>query len=545
MVLFTKHFIKHHKLLLFFVSMLAFQNCTPFKTADIDSVSPGQEVKQSFDSLISNLPPNNGEQNFGDGFISSQVFDSELKISTQARFAGAVSSLQYRGKEYVNIDDHGRQIQSASSYDGLGECLNPTEAGSSPDGTGMTSTSFLKGYQAIGNELKTVTQMAYWLSANQPYQVPGGCSPAKPNIKSAQNTTDISNDYLYKQVSIGYQDLPNVISYLVTFHTNEAHDNATFEALAGYMTSEFSNFWSLDVKLNNLQSLSKQSGEQHLPVILSTQDNNHAIGVYSPDLPMVTYPAYGYGRFDYSMHNTMKFNAVYRLNNVSAGDHNFKQFIIVGTLTEVQASMFALNKKFFPDRPINGGRGPWINQGSCSKACDGGTVTQVRSCNNPVPSNGGAPCSGASSQVIACNTHSCSAPAPLESYPMIPVYRFFHSLYGHFISLSYTEGTQAGYQFEFMPFKIFDASVTDPKAVFIYRCFIKDNLHHFVSLDPQCEGQMQEGHFGKLYSVKAKNLVPVYRLYNKQTRDHLVTVIFDETKNTDYQVEGVLGYAFP
>jgi hypothetical protein len=49
----------------------------------------------------------------------------------------------------------------------------------------------------------------------------------------------------------------------------------------------------------------------------------------------------------------------------------------------------------------NGGWGPYSTE--CSATCGGGT--QTRLCNNPMPANGGAPCSGASTQ--PCNTQPC------------------------------------------------------------------------------------------------------------------------------------------
>lgn len=50
--------------------------------------------------------------------------------------------------------------------------------------------------------------------------------------------------------------------------------------------------------------------------------------------------------------------------------------------------------------PVNGG---WTAWSACSASCNGGTRT--RSCNNPAPAFGGAPCSGADSE--ACNTQAC------------------------------------------------------------------------------------------------------------------------------------------
>ena len=50
--------------------------------------------------------------------------------------------------------------------------------------------------------------------------------------------------------------------------------------------------------------------------------------------------------------------------------------------------------------PINGGLSEWS---TCSKNCGGGT--QTRTCTNPVPQHGGAPCSGITART--CNTQAC------------------------------------------------------------------------------------------------------------------------------------------
>lgn len=57
--------------------------------------------------------------------------------------------------------------------------------------------------------------------------------------------------------------------------------------------------------------------------------------------------------------------------------------------------------------PVDGGFTDWKDEGICSKPCDGGLQQQSRTCTNPTPSHGGAPCSGALGQSVPCNTGSC------------------------------------------------------------------------------------------------------------------------------------------
>src|SRR5688572_13729752 len=104
---------------------------------------------------------------FGDSTIRAKAGDSEIVVTTTARVAGAIHSLTWGGKEFVDSFDHGRQIQSASNFDCgqafVPEVFNPTEAGSMADGRGATSTSKLLELSAKGNQLVTLNRMAFWL----------------------------------------------------------------------------------------------------------------------------------------------------------------------------------------------------------------------------------------------------------------------------------------------------------------------------------------------------------------------------------------------
>ncbi|HEU5406651.1 MAG TPA: hypothetical protein VFU48_02720 [Nitrospira sp.] len=79
-------------------------------------------------------------------------------------------------------------IQSASSFDGPGECFNPTQAGSRADGTDPTSSSVLIKNSTSGYVMRTVTNLAFWLLPGKPYGKPCG----ETQFTTAQNTTIVS-----------------------------------------------------------------------------------------------------------------------------------------------------------------------------------------------------------------------------------------------------------------------------------------------------------------------------------------------------------------
>src|ERR1700761_7197172 len=83
--------------------------------------------------------------------ISNGVLGHRLTLTSSAKYAGAIYSLKWNGVEFLNSGDHGRELQSAATFDGLGECYNPTEAGSSLDATRDTSTSKLLSFSTNGN----------------------------------------------------------------------------------------------------------------------------------------------------------------------------------------------------------------------------------------------------------------------------------------------------------------------------------------------------------------------------------------------------------
>ncbi len=270
----------------------------------------------------------------GDAVIRAPAGRSEIVITTTTRLAGAIDSLTWDGCEFINSTDHGRQLQSASSFDNTptanAETFNPTEAGSRRDHIGPTSTSRLRELSAAGNHLRTRTQMAFWLA-------PGERSEGQ----RARNTNTLSDYELTKDVRIGYECWPQALDYRVTFTvpTNAVHHTAQFEAVTGYMPPEFDTFWQFDPQSQELELLADGPGEIKHPVVLATADGKHAMGIFAPAqyAPHTTGPSYGRWRF--RTEQVVKWNCVFRVHDTQVlrtGDYSFRMLIPIGTRAEVE-----------------------------------------------------------------------------------------------------------------------------------------------------------------------------------------------------------------
>lgn len=283
--------------------------------------------------------------NTGDITLSQKVFDTDLVITAGKNFAGAISSIRFRGKEFIDAADNGREFQSAVSFDDMGECFNPTEAGSRDD-KGQKSSSVLKEASTHDNVLETTTQMAFWFPPNSPYSKPKATKQqgkdycgTRPDLLSSQNNTVLSQHILHKRVSIGRAGLPNVIDYQVQFHVPEAHQNATFVALSAHLPNAFNRFDFVDLSSGQL-ILSTGSGPQSLPVIASTADGNYALGIYSPMMP---HQNYSYGRFMFP--SISKLNCVFRERSIHLGNYDYHCMAVIGNREEVRQTIFALSKQ--------------------------------------------------------------------------------------------------------------------------------------------------------------------------------------------------------
>jgi hypothetical protein len=277
----------------------------------------------------------------GNATIRATAGPSEIVITTTSRVAGAIHSLTWNGREFIDSADHGRQLQSASNLDCgtpiTSETFNPTAAGSRRDGAGEKSSGRLLHRRVGPDSFQTTSQMAFWLA-------PGEKSGPNP----AKNTTVLSDHLLVKRVRMGYRNLPHVISYDVTFSlpVGERHTRAVFEALTGYMPPEFEKFLQFNPKTGELEPLSDGPGEVPRPAVLSLPGGSLAMGIYAPPQPMAGITGPTFGRWRFVPEKVVKWNCVFRLTDdrgIMPGEYSFRMFVIVGDLETVKLSLRALH----------------------------------------------------------------------------------------------------------------------------------------------------------------------------------------------------------
>lgn len=278
----------------------------------------------------------------GNAQLSIEVEGDPMTITTTSRLSGAVHSIRWRDAEFIDSHDHGRQLQSAFSFDGglegefWAERFNPTEAGSRRDGTGNTSSSRLLALESSPLELRTSTQLAFWLA------------PAEKSFgRNAINQTVLSDYILHKRIRLGAYFDPSIIEIDLTLQGPEKspHRYAQYEVLTGYMPPTFRKFWGINNKTKDLVPLSDGPGEQAHPVVFSTEDHQFAMGAIAIGQPnWITEPV-GYGRFRFDEEKVVKWNVVMRYRKSPSIDQpkaSFRVLVVLGRLEQVKSTILRL-----------------------------------------------------------------------------------------------------------------------------------------------------------------------------------------------------------
>ncbi|KAL5009904.1 hypothetical protein ScPMuIL_012209 [Solemya velum] len=271
-----------------------------------------------------------------------------LYLSASERMAGAVDSLVWNHKEFINAYDHGRELQMAINTDTFGECYNPTEAGGRDDGNTMGTKSRSQWVHVAGNVLQSEVLPSYWLRAEstQSHSSGGNCTRGSP----ALNTNDYYHYPMSKRVTIGCGGMQNCIEFISNFTIGgrwpEGFGYMQMESPTGYLAGDFTEKYSFNPETNQMIPY---ANNPHLPVALATTDGNYAMGAYAPgeqdtDVPM-TYWAINFPSGQWNA-ATNKWNIVFRKHRQEdPGPHSFvyRAYFCVGTLSDVRTCLATLH----------------------------------------------------------------------------------------------------------------------------------------------------------------------------------------------------------
>ncbi len=259
-----------------------------------------------------------------------------ISISLGAGYGGAISSLKWGNKEFVDSHDHGREIQSAVTYNRQSECDNPTEAGSSNDGTGYTSSSQIYSWSAANGILTSHSQMANWLA-------PGGFSI--PSNCYAVNSTPLSDTQLKKTVTIGAQGIPNLIKHSIQVIHPRGASSMNLEVVTAYMPQEFRTFYTYDPSTKALEYLSMPfspgwtaggytHGTSSLPIIAVSSDGYaFAMIPEEHDSPLFNNKNHAYY---FNSEAVGKWSCAFSSRvPIAAGIHSFTCYYAIGSLSDV------------------------------------------------------------------------------------------------------------------------------------------------------------------------------------------------------------------
>lgn len=304
----------------------------------------------------------------GDAETRGNFNGSDIVIKTTANLAGAIDSLTWKGKEFVNSTDHGRQIQTAWTVNNYGQCYNPTEAGSASDGLkDRPSSSILLEFRTANHGYYTKSRPAFWLDSGAyddscVWDLTSPNPPWRPG--NAANKTKVSNFILEKNVTIAYQNIDNVIEYIskISIPQDQNQDIPIRSMIlvnpAVYMPADFTVFYRYDLRTSSLSQAMPAYGYSPIPAILATADGNYAMGLFSPEIPWSGFPDKeqkdysGYGTLDWrSFGNTMLLTTRIPVTpagkqTFDPGTYTYRSYLIIGTLADVQNSMSRLYSNF-------------------------------------------------------------------------------------------------------------------------------------------------------------------------------------------------------
>ncbi len=284
-----------------------------------------------------------------------------ITLTSNLISGGAVSSWVWNNKEFVNMDDYGRLIQSSLSFQGQTSAL-PTEGGDKlgpgtyADNRYWHGSPLLSKSTTLSSAGKTQTTRAIPLEWHM--DVFGGATDKVVVYRDWYLGKNVTLDDTNIDLGASFNYLrPQIARYETVFYTSLELPGALIEIPTAYLEPEFSRFFTIDatepdlnLALDEITSTDFQASapSNHYQfnnpgaggVVLITSDLNYAMGVYGLS-PVNGGDASFFTLFDFTP-STTKLAANYGPATLTVGEHVFTTFIITGTLDDVRVAMRVL-----------------------------------------------------------------------------------------------------------------------------------------------------------------------------------------------------------
>jgi hypothetical protein len=307
-------------------------------------------------TMASLLPDSSGSLTAGDAVASSH----QVEIVTSSQYGGALSAVKYGGLNFVNNHDHGRQFQMATFHNDWGGCDNPTEAGSTQDGQGATSSTAL-GAISVASSSGTITTAAYpafWEQLGQSdYTCPGGYGAGQgaPAIAGSPND-GAATPYdpfiaFSKSISVNAGGDPNIVKYFENIVVSESLADMFVIGMYAAMEPEFTIIETYnpgDGSLSAVSTTAQGTGAGSGPLVYSTTDGNYAMSVVSGDSrgpkgaakPPTYWVQLAWPNTPGDPeNNTSVQQVVFDFTNAVPGNYKTTMYLIIGSHTLVQARL--------------------------------------------------------------------------------------------------------------------------------------------------------------------------------------------------------------
>ncbi|XP_071178720.1 uncharacterized protein [Mytilus edulis] len=266
-----------------------------------------------------------------------------IYIGSSTRTGGAVDSLTWNNKEFINSRDHGRQMQMACNTNKYTECYNPTEAGGLCDHTLSTTHTHIDWVHVHENVMESLVYPAFWKPVKPSSGTQHDCHYGQwcPAHQGYHTTYDYP---FHKKITIGTHGINNCFEFVSNFTIggNWPQDDLLIqmEAPAVYMTYEFTKQFTF----NPATRLAENYHNKHLPFILSTPDHNYALGAYTPQRQDTdiheNYDSHLFKGSNFAG-ATSKFNIVFykRPHGTGVRQYVYRTYFCVGTLNDVTSCL--------------------------------------------------------------------------------------------------------------------------------------------------------------------------------------------------------------